>query len=115
MNYKHSTQTPNILFDKLLQKLSESETKVLLIIIRRTFGMMSKKYKGKRVERAWITQRLFAMLTGMSPKSVSEGIDALCRKELVKIYNEMGREVFTAKQRQMASKLFYSSKPLLDY
>ncbi len=34
----HYTQTPDVLFDELLPYLSEAELKVLLYIIRRTFG-----------------------------------------------------------------------------
>lgn len=115
MNYKYSTQTPNVLFDHLLKELTVSETKVLMIIIRRTMGMMSKKYIGKRVEKAWITQRLFSMLTGLAVRSVSEAINGLASRGLIAVYNETGKQVFTAKQRQTATKLYFSSKPLLEY
>lgn len=114
MNYKQTTQTPNSLFDIHLRALSESQLKVLLIIIRRTLGYMSKKYTGRRVEKAWITQRLFTMLTGLSARAVSEAIEELSKKRIIQVYNESGREVFTSKERQLSAKLYFSSKSLLD-
>jgi hypothetical protein len=38
MTYKHTTQVPNILFDTHLRELTESELKILLIVIRQTIG-----------------------------------------------------------------------------
>ena len=47
------TQTPNEIFDKFLSKLSHAEMKVLLYIVRRTFGF-HKEYKGDAISLSQI-------------------------------------------------------------
>ncbi|MDC9721808.1 MAG: hypothetical protein PSN34_03415 [Urechidicola sp.] len=114
MLYKQTTQTPNVLFDVLLKSLSRSELTVLLTIIRKTIGMVNPFNTNQRLERAWISQRLFSICTGLSGRSVSNAIDSLVRQHLITVTNRQGHHLKTRASRRGVFKLYYSSSLLLE-
>jgi phage replication O-like protein O len=69
------TQTPNVLFDELMKTLKEGELRVLLIIMRQTFGWH------KPMDRISLSQ--LAEKTGMERKSVCRSLNSLMAKGLV--------------------------------
>jgi phage replication O-like protein O len=83
------TQTPNELFDELLPELSESELKVLLYVVRRTFGF------GKEADAISINQlaegittkdgRVLDRGTGLSRTSVKKATAALVEKGILTV------------------------------
>ena len=113
--YKQTTQTPNILFDEYLKTLTRSELTVLMTIIRKTIGMVNPKDTYKRVDKAWISQRLFAICTGLSPRAVSGAIDSLVKKHLFSVTNSKGQYLKTKASRRGVFKLYYSSSLLLEH
>jgi len=114
MYYKQTTQTPNVLFDVHLKTLSKSELAVLLTIIRKTVGMVDPSDKKQRLQRAWISQRLFCICTGLSGRAVSNAIDALVTSNLITVTNRQGNYLKTKTSRRGVFKLYYSSSLLLD-
>jgi phage replication O-like protein O len=80
------TQTPNDLFDHWLPLLTEAELKVLLVIMRKTFGWNK--------QRDFITNSQFVQLTGLSKPSVIAAIKTLQEKGLVlrEIKGKFGNE-----------------------
>lgn len=69
------TQTPNDLFDYWLPHLNESELKVLLVIIRKTFGFHKHK------DRISLSQ--LEKFTGLTRANVCKGIQSLIGKGVV--------------------------------
>lgn len=69
------TQTPNILFDEWLPKLGMAELKVLMVIMRKTFGWHKVK------DRISLSQ--LQKITGLERKHVSNGIKGLVAKKLI--------------------------------
>lgn len=114
MYYKQTTQTPNVLFDVHLKTLSRSELAVLLTIIRKTIGMVNPLNTNQRLERAWISQRLFRICTGLSGRSVSNAIDSLVKQHLITVTNQQGQPLKTKASRRGVFKLHYSSSLLLE-
>lgn len=112
--YKNTTQTPNSLFDIHLKSLSMSELKVLLTIIRKTVGIVQADNPYKRIQRAWISQRLFATCTGLSTRAVSVAIDSLVVKGLIKVTDSNNNILTSKKARRGACLLYYSSNSLLE-
>ena len=109
--YSNTTQVPNIVFDELLKTMASiSEIKVLLTIIRKTIGMANSEVKGKRLERAWISQRLFMICCNLSGRSVSTAIDSLIKKELIEVTDSFGNILHTKQERRGTSKLYFSSR-----
>ena len=111
MNYTNTTQVPNVLFDKLLSELTEKELKVLLVIIRQTLGWKAKN--GTRKKRDWISQKLFCCKTGMSNKSISRAISALCTKNLILCTNKDKKTLIRAINRKGREQIFYQLAPEL--
>lgn len=83
------TQTPDDLFDVLMARLSEAELKVLLYIIRRTFGF------GKRADAISLNQMIDGIKTrdgqvldtgtGLSRSSVRRGVMGLEEKGIIAV------------------------------
>ncbi len=80
------TQTPNDLFDHWLPLLKEVELKVLLVIIRKTFGW-------HKVED-FISISQLELLTGSSATNVINAVKSLIQKGLVKkeLYGKKGKQ-----------------------
>jgi len=56
MAYINRTGVPNQVFDIHLQHLGYAELKILLVIIRQTYGWRDKKTKSHK-ERDWISSK----------------------------------------------------------
>ncbi len=109
MSYYPYTNVPNSFF-LLLPKLGYAELKVLLIIIRQTYGFVEPGTK-KHKQWDWISGRFFVKKTNLSQRSVSEALSSLLQKGLIQAKNEQGRLVTTTIQRRRAYKLFYTFIP----
>jgi hypothetical protein len=81
------TICPDQLFDQLLPMLSESELKVLLYVIRRTFGFRkdADAISISQMVNGIITQdgRVLDRGTGLSKSSVRRGVQGLIEKEIL--------------------------------
>lgn len=69
------TQTPNEFFDVLLPTLKEGELRILLVIMRQTFGWQKKWDK--------ISASQFEKKTGMDDRSVYRSLKSLVEKRLI--------------------------------
>jgi phage replication O-like protein O len=80
------TQTPNICFDEIFKTLKEGELRVILVLIRQTFGWH------KPFDRISLSQ--LAEKSGMERKSVCRSLNSLIQKNLVRKtkIGEVGRE-----------------------
>ncbi|MEQ9263113.1 MAG: hypothetical protein RLP14_08135 [Owenweeksia sp.] len=107
-HYRSSTQLPNRLVDHYLKSLSESELKVILVILRRTIGMVDLDHLPQRKERAWISQKLFMLITGLSNRAVSSAVDTLVRKSLITVTDADGNTLPSTVLRKAASRLHYA-------
>ncbi len=89
----NSTPVPNCLFDEILPMLKPAELKILLIIIRQTYGWIDPRFPKKRKQSDWISQSQFQHKTGLSRKAVSTAVASLIRSNLVRVYDASGIEV----------------------
>jgi hypothetical protein len=107
MPYISRTHIPNILFDTHLKNLGYAELKVLLVIIRQTYGWKDKS-TGTHKKHDWISQQFFVRKTGLSARTVSSAISHLLSKNLILITNKKGKRLDTTQERRRASKLYFS-------
>ena len=107
MSYIYFTNVPNTVFDMYLKQLGYAELKVLLVIIRQTYGWKDTS-TGSYKRWDWISQQFFVRKTGLSGRAVSTAITKLISKHLISVKNEQGRLVIGNKERQYASKLYFS-------
>lgn len=107
MMYKQTTQVPNILFDRYLPLLTESELKILLIIIRQTYGWVDKRTK-RRKTRDRISHGQFIQKTGLSRRVISKSIKSLVDKGLVDTTCQNGKPLPGVEDRRGQTGIFYS-------
>ena len=112
--YKNTTQVSNVLIDDLLKVISFSELKVLLVIIRRTIGMSHATIKRKRLDKAWISQKLFSVCTSLSGRAVSTAIDRLVIRQLIEVTDVDGIQLDSREKRRGISRLYFASRLRLD-
>lgn len=106
MRYQKTTQVPNEVFDKYLTELSFSELKVLLCIIRQTYGWQLKN--GKRKQRDRITHNQFQTKTGLSRRVISDVIQSLILKHLISVTDYQGVKLHTPEQRKGKVGIYYA-------
>lgn len=108
---KCSTQVPNILFDEYLCKLTESELKILLVIVRQTYGWMDKQ-TGNRKTKDRISRSQFMQKAGLSRRIVSKTLKTLSERGLITITDRNDKTLISSLDRRGKSFLFYSLQPV---
>jgi len=101
------TKTPNILFDQLLRELSNSELKILLVIIRQTNGWIDRKSR-KYKTRDRITYNQFISKTGLSRRVISIAINSLLKNNLIEITDTNGNNLCAPENRKGRFFIYYS-------
>ena len=97
----------------LMPSLSESEWRVLLVILRQTLGWIDPASPTGRKERDWITQSQFREKTGKSRDSISLAIASLVTRGLIAVEDRVGRPLPTPKSRQNnRDRLYFRLLPL---
>lgn len=107
MSYYYRTTVPNSVFDVHLKDLGYAELKVLLVVIRQTYGWKDKRTDSYK-HWDWISQQFFVRKTGLSNRAVSTAISQLIYKGHILVKNKQGYLLFDKKQRQQESKLYFS-------
>ena len=106
MRYQKTTQVPNEVFDIHLTELTFSELKILLYIIRQTYGWKLKN--GKRKQRDRITHNLFKQKTGLSRRVITDVIQSLITKHLITVTDYQGSKLHTPEQRKGKVGIYYA-------
>ena len=92
---------PAIYIDQVMPTLSDSEWRILCVVIRQTLGWVDEESASGRKERDWITQSQFREKTGgKSRDSISLGIASLVKRGLIVVENREGKLLSTPKSRQ---------------
>lgn len=99
MIYQQTTQVPNVVFDKLLTTLTFSEFKILMIIIRQTYGWIDQR-TGKRKKRDRISQGQFMQKTKLSRRMVSKALQILISKGLISATDRNGNFLHQPEKRK---------------
>lgn len=107
MNYQETTMIPNKLFS-LIPQLKPSSVIILLIIIRQTLGWYDPKTKKRKV-RDWISYKQFNEKTGLSIKTISQSINTLIERKLIKATDYYGNELSTSQLRKGKMRIYYQS------
>ena len=79
MRYQETFPTPNSVVDKYLRELTGSEAKLLLVVIRQTYGWVDTKIGGRKM-RDRISHGQFIKKAGLSRRAVSSGVEGCLRK-----------------------------------
>ncbi len=104
---RNITPVPNIFFDKHLPNLTESELKLLLVIIRQTYGWYNPKTKSRKT-RDRISHSQFITKTGLSRRIISKTVNSLVAKGLIQVYSQYGNILNSGHERKGQFNLSYS-------
>jgi len=105
MTLHKTTPTPNEFFS-YLPKLTNSEVRVLLVIIRQTFGWKDLKTKQRKL-RDRMTYSFLIKRTGLYRTVITETIKTLIDKNLIIVTDKTGKRLNTAIERKGKRCLFY--------
>jgi hypothetical protein len=112
MLYKATTQLPNFIVDQFLCQLTCAELKIVLVVIRQTFGWVNKN-TGERKKRDRISHYQFRKKTGLSMRIITKAIHSLSVKGLIQVTDKMYRELKSPAERKGKIYLYYTpSYPL---
>jgi len=109
MRLYNTTPVPNMLFDKRIGDLSGSALRVYLKIIRNVLGWRDEQ--GNVKHRDWISHSQFEK-TGLSNRSVTNGIQELLDKNLIQVTDYIGNDLKDPVKRKTAKRVYYS--PVLE-
>ncbi|MCF8276171.1 MAG: replication protein [Flavobacteriales bacterium] len=101
-----TTPVPNGLFDEHLPKLKSTELKLLLIIIRQTWGWRDPRTQ-QRKTKDWISGSQLRRKTGCSRRALTDATSTLIKKKLIQVTGEAGLQLRTAEERKGKLRMFY--------
>lgn len=105
MRLNNTTPVPNAFFDKHIGNLSGSAVRVYLKIVRNLLGWRDEFGKVKQWD--WISHSQFEK-TGLSNRSVTNGIQELLDLNLIQTSDHIGNILSNPQQRKQAKRVYYS-------
>lgn len=100
------TPFPNSLIDLYMPKLSDTEWRVLVIIVRQTLGWQHR-HSGKRRVRDSLSHRQLKERTGRQSAAISFAIEALSSNGLITVRDDKGLLLDSPRQRRRAKATLY--------
>ena len=107
MVYQYKTNVPNIVFEKHLG-IQGSMLKVLLVIIRQTYGYYDSNTKSHK-SFDWISISFFVRKTKLERRTIGIAIQRLIDAQLILVKNEHGKFVHTPMDRKFSNKLYFKA------
>ena len=103
---KGTTPVPNGLFDECLPKLTSTQLKLLLVIIRQTWGWKDEQ-TGQRKVKDWLSGSQLRKKTGCSSRALTDATSELIKRKLIEVSGERGVQLKTPEERKGKLRLFY--------
>lgn len=101
-----TTPVPNGLFDEHLPKLKSTELKLLLIIIRQTWGWRDPRTNQPK-HKDWISGSQLRKKTGCSRRALTDATASLVKRNLIQVSGDAGISLRTAEERKGKLRMFY--------
>ncbi len=106
-----TTPFPNFLLDKVMPRLTDTEWRVLVVIVRQTFGWSIAP--GVRKKADWLSHFQLKQRTGRQSAAISRAIAILVRSGLIAVRDMRGRPLYTPEMRRRShSRMIFSVHPL---
>ena len=105
----NTTQVPNLLIDKWMPLLKDTEFRCVVMITRKTMGWIEDPKTGRRKEKDWISQRQLMRLIKRSDRAISSALHVLIDKlRIVEAYDELGYLLDSPRKRmKCGGKIYY--------
>lgn len=113
--FSRSVPVPNSLFDEYIPTLTDTELRVLLVVIRATLGWREADGQGntRYKTRDWINHAQLQRRTGRSSAAISRAVQSLVERSLIHVENWRGEPLTTADvRRSHIGKMYYRLGPV---
>ena len=109
----YSIPFPNRLVDEQMPNLSDTEWRIVCVLVRQTLGWV-EGVGGQRKKRDWLTHSQLRIRTGRESAAVSRAIQSLLAKQLILVEDSEGKTLLTPHQRQHnLGRLYFRLHPRL--
>lgn len=99
---------PAVYIDEIMPALTDTEWRVLLVVIRQTVGWVERGSKQLRKNRDWLTHSQLRLRTGKRSDAISRAVNSLVSSGLIMVETEQGSLLTTPQERQRThARLFY--------
>lgn len=94
-----SVPFPAELLDRAMPRLTDTEWRLLCVVVRQTLGWQDKQTGGRK-QKDWLTQAQLTARTGRTAKPVAQAISSLTAKQLIQVVSDDGEALLTPAQRR---------------
>lgn len=94
-----SVPFPAELLDRAMPHLTDTEWRLLCVVVRQTLGWQDKQTGGRK-QKDWLTQTQLTARTGRTAKPVAQAISSLTAKQLIQVVSDDGEALLTPAQRR---------------
>ncbi len=94
-----SVPFPAELLDRAMPALTDTEWRLLCVVVRQTLGWRDKQTGGRK-QKDWLTQSQLTARTGRTTKPVAQAISSLTAKQLIQVVSDGGEALLTPDQRR---------------
>lgn len=102
----NTTPFPNWLLDRAMRFLSDTEWRILCVIVRQTYGWQKSE--------DWLSHSQLRSQTGRASAAVSRSVDMLVKRGLIVVRDRFERRLHTtAERRRSRTGLHFAIHPLL--
>jgi len=110
MPIPNTTPTPNIIFNGLMAKMTDTEFRVVMAVVRATLGWEIDHKTGMRKTEDWISYSQLRKITGRGSASLAKAIDSCIKKGWIEARDKEGKLLDT-KNKRVGKKVFYRLGP----
>ena len=90
---------PAVLLDQAMPRLTDTEWRLLCVVVRQTLGWQDKETGGRK-QKDWLTQVQLTARTGRTAKPVAQAVSSLTAKQLIQVVSDQGDTLLTPQQRR---------------
>jgi hypothetical protein len=102
----NTTPTPNIIFNGLMRRMSDTEFRIVMLVVRATLGWEADKETHMRKVEDWISSSQLKKRTGRKSAAITAAIDHCINEGWIEARNKDGTLLDT-KQKRRGNNLFF--------
>jgi len=107
MALPNTTPTPNKLYNGEMNKMTDTELRVVLIVTRATLGWIANKQTGMRKKEDWISHTQLIKKSGRSSRAISMAVNSCVQQNWIETRTEDGKLLKTPQERKSYGKRIY--------
>ena len=106
MAIPNTTPTPNIIFNGLMAKMTDTEFRIVMVVVRATLGWEIDHKTGMRKKEDWISYSQLKRRTGRGYTALAKAINSCIRNGWIEARDREGNLLDT-KNKRIGKRVFY--------